>query len=45
MGRPDDLLLLWGKISSEAHDAFLPHPDAAVHDFRKRTVANSRLNE
>ena len=33
MGRPDDLLLLWGKISREAHDAFRPHPDAPVRDF------------
>jgi hypothetical protein len=33
VGRPHELLLLLGQISSEARDAFRPHPDAPVRYF------------
>src|SRR5882724_7553968 len=34
--RPDDLLLLLGQISREAHDSFWAHPDTPVSDFDVR---------
>jgi hypothetical protein len=33
---PNDLLLLFGQVSSEACDAFGEYPDAPVRDFDMR---------